>query len=84
MPMNEKAGWSIITASAITLIDVVHRKVGGLLSGGRYSPSHSWNEMIGLIPDFTSLLLITFIRALIYFSLLKSEADFNHPLTAIF
>ena len=79
MTKNEKIGWSIIIASTFTIVDVLHRKIGGMLSGGKYSSSPSWKEMIGFLPEFIGLFFIVLIGALIYHFIIKNEKEFICP-----
>jgi len=46
-------GFSILAVS----IEILHKKIGGLASGGRYSESHSFDEL----QDYTSEFIFTFI-----------------------
>jgi len=71
VPMNKKkkkqVWFSTILAGALTLIEVFHKKYGGILTGGRESLSHTWREIAGMAPLFLATFFVTFIAAYLYF-----------------
>lgn len=64
---KEKLLFSGILAGIVTGIHVLHKKFGGLLSAGRYSDSHSWQDIIEMIPQFVGIFFVFFVGAFIYF-----------------
>ena len=65
---NKKQIWfSGILAGTLTLIDIFHKKYGGLLTGGRESLSHTWQEIAGMAPLFLATFIVSFLGAYLYF-----------------
>ncbi|MFH2047155.1 MAG: hypothetical protein ABIK92_18660 [Pseudomonadota bacterium] len=79
MIRKETALLSLFIASFVTIIHIGWRKFGGLISGGRYSDSHSWNELINYIPEFLFFFGITFIGIFIWESRKKNKTYFKCP-----
>jgi hypothetical protein len=52
---------SVGVAFFVTAIRVAHKKIGGLLSGGNYSDSHSWVEILKMTPSFIFYFLLVFL-----------------------
>lgn len=55
--------YSLLAALAFTIMKILHTKIGGLISGGRYSESHTWSELASMIPSFFSFFGISFLLA---------------------
>ena len=71
----EKISYSLLIASAVTIFKFAHKKIGGLLSGGVYSDSHSWHEMRSFIPEFIIIFIVFLSGSLIFFFLIKKPID---------
>ena len=52
-----------------TTLEIVHKKFGGLASGGRYSDAHTLDELVGMSSSFLSTFIIIFVVFFIYFQL---------------
>ncbi len=57
---------SSIFSFVVTFVFILHKKVGGVLSGGVYSGSHSWRELIQKAPSFLLVYLFIFFVAFLY------------------
>lgn len=66
MNAKEKIGISLFFASLVTIFDVLHRKIGGHASGGRFSLPHTWIELKESVPEFIGFFCFTFIAVAIY------------------
>jgi hypothetical protein len=53
-------------ATVGTSFSVLHKKIGGHASGGRYSEPHTWSELIPDIPFFISYFLVILFGTLAY------------------
>lgn len=70
---------SLLIASGITIADILHRKTGGLLSGGNYSEPHTWNEIIKMKNEFIILFIAIFVLSSLYFFIMRREVLFICP-----
>ena len=73
MKRNESLFFATTIAFIATIIEIMHKKFGGLLSGGRYSSSHTWEELINMIPYFFSFFLAIFVGAFVYYFYIHSK-----------
>ena len=64
---------SFTVASIVTIIDIGWRIFGGLVSGGRYSHPHDWNELIHFTPEFIFFLVSSLSESIFALSLQTSE-----------
>ncbi|MCP3931943.1 MAG: hypothetical protein GY705_22950 [Bacteroidetes bacterium] len=64
---NKRLEFSLFVAFFGTLARVLFKKIGGQLSGGIYSDSHSWSEIVDMIPEFILFFFILFIFAYVIF-----------------
>ncbi len=71
----EKVSYSFLIASGVTLLKIAHRKIGGLLSGGNYSESHTWRELRDFIPEFSILFIMFLTGSLVYFFFVKKTVN---------
>ena len=55
--------YSLMAAATFTIVMILHKKIGGLLSGGLYSDSHSWSELTAMIPSFLLFFAVSFVLA---------------------
>ena len=55
--------YSLMAAAIFTIVMILHKKIGGLLSGGLSSDSHSWSEMTAMIPSFLLFFAVSFVLA---------------------
>ena len=55
--------FSFLVAFGISVFNVLHKKFGGLLAGGVYSDSHSWQEIYYMLPSFLLFFCVVFIFA---------------------
>ncbi|WP_028579785.1 hypothetical protein [Desulfogranum japonicum] len=62
-------GKALVFATTGTIFNVLHKKIGGHASGGRYSDPHTWTEMRDLAPQFIGLFIIIFLAVYFYDSL---------------
>lgn len=72
-----KIFYSTIVALGLSLINILHKKVGGFV-GGSYSDPHSYEELIEMIPELISFFVFSFI-VLLYFFLVRKEVLFVCP-----
>ena len=73
--------YSLIAAAIFTIVKILHKKIGGLLSGGLYSDSHSWSELTAMIPSFLLFFAVLFVLAYFVCFVLRMEiAASNHRL----
>ena len=66
---------ALSAASLITALFMGWRKMGGTLSGGMYSDSHSWAEMRQFLPEFLFTFSIVFLGVYIWESI-KPKIDY--------
>ena len=65
--MKKRILFSLLVALGASAINILHKKIGGLLAGGNYSTAHSWQEIWSMIPSFSIFFLVVFIAS--YFGL---------------
>ena len=56
-----------------TTIEIIHQKIGGFASGGRYADSHTLDELMKNYPSFTITFLLIFFACFVYFQLGKKN-----------
>lgn len=72
--MNEKKILSALGIALIgTVINVLYKKIGGHSAGGNYSESHTWSEILQLIPSFLTTFFVIFVVFFLYFSISKTK-----------
>ncbi len=64
--MKEHIILSSIFSFVVTFAFILHKKIGGLLSGGVYSEPHSWEELIQKAPSFFLVYLFIFFVVFVY------------------
>ena len=79
MKSSTKILYSSLIASGITIADILHKKIGGLLSGGNYSESHTWNEIVKMKTEFIFLFIVIFALSSSYFFIIRRETLFICP-----
>ena len=79
MKRSIKVLYSLLISSCVTLIDILHKKIGGFLSGGSYSSSHTWGEIYKMAPEFVGIFVVFFCMSLVYFFLIRREVLFICP-----
>lgn len=52
-----------------TTLEILHKKFGGLASGGRYSDAHTLDELLGMYSSFLFTFVIIFVACFVYFQL---------------
>ena len=57
---NKRVEFALIVALLGTGGRVLFKKIGGNLSGGIHSDSHTWAEIAGMIPEFFLFFIILF------------------------
>jgi hypothetical protein len=55
--------FSFLVAFVLSVFNILHKKMGGLIGGGLYSKSHSWQEIFNMLPSFLLFFCIVFIFA---------------------
>jgi uncharacterized membrane-anchored protein YitT (DUF2179 family) len=66
---KRKLIFAFFVAFAVSAFNVLHKKYGGLLAGGVYSTSHSWQEIYNMLPSFLLFYFVVFIFAYFLFSI---------------
>ena len=64
---KRKLIFALLVAFSISVFNVLHKKYGGLLAGGVYSSSHSWQEIYQMLPSFLLFFCVVFIFAYFFF-----------------
>ena len=64
--MKEHIILSSIFSFVVTFVFILHKKIGGLLSGGVYSEPHSWGELLQKAPSFLLVYFFIFFVAFLY------------------
>ncbi len=60
-------------ASLYVGLDIFVMKIGGDVAGGIHYESHTWEELIDNIPEFSIFFAVTFIGTFVYNSLSKAK-----------
>jgi len=66
---------SSIFSFVCTALFALHKKIGGLLSGGVYSEAHTWGELIKKAPSFLLVYLFIFLVAFLFMRVNFSQKD---------
>jgi hypothetical protein len=66
-------------ASLVTAIEVLWRKFGGHLSGGKYSTAHSWADLREFVPEFMFFFSMTFVGIYLWESIKKKQTTMICP-----
>lgn len=64
---------SAIIAVVPIAIEILHKKFGGLLSGGNYSSSHTWQDMFEIMPYYLIFYVVFFVVACVYFDYMNNK-----------
>ena len=60
-----------------TIFDIAHHKIGGLIAGGIYYNSHSWDEIMAMSSSFVGTFFIIFAGSLIWFFIIRRPVKFK-------
>lgn len=56
-------------ATICTTLEILHKKFGGLASGGRHSDAHTLDELLAMSSSFLFTFTIIFVACFVYFQL---------------
>jgi len=64
---KKRINFSFASATIGTLFFVIFKKIGGHLSGGIYSDSHSWIELFDNVHEFVICFIVVYVFSYVLF-----------------